>query len=323
MMDNPLRRIRNLIKRRLVRPAFELFQRLGVNVTPVHFYSEIPNISELRSGDSWRRAYDLSSLPSRSPSEQLELLGEWLDPHLWRAQEGRIYEQAMSSEGSEGFGPVEAYVLYAFVIHHCPSRIVQVGGGVSTSIMLQALEQQDLSGGHDVRLTCIEPFPSEFLRDLHNDGRIELVEERAQDLDAVALLGSCGAGDLLFVDSSHTTVPGSDVNRIILEWLPSLPPGVWIHFHDIYIPFDYAPGILTRNLFFHRESVLLQAFLTCNHRFQVELSLSLLHHRQQGRLKALLGAMYDPRPMRFGLEEDSDGHFPSSTYLRSSAGSRP
>jgi len=310
------RRLRHFLKQRLARPLFERFQRIGISVTPVHFYSEVPNIHRLRASTCWRRPYDLSAIPARNLEQQLALVQGWVD----QANPGRgkrAYEQAINEQGAEGFGPVEARVLYGFVRRERPTRVIQIGCGVSTSIIMQASVDQNVAGAKGVlpTITCVEPYPSRFLRRLGEQGSIDLVTERAQDWDPTRALEELESGDLLFVDSTHTTVPGR-VNRIILEWLPSLNQGVWVHFHDIYFPYDFEPGILSRSLFFPRESILLQAFLTCNYRFTVEVSLSLLHHERTEGLSSILGTEYRPRPMEDGLELRSDGHFPSSTYLR-------
>lgn len=310
------RAAKDFVKRCLVRPAFEMFQRVGVNVTPAHFYSEIPRIAELRATTSWREPYDLSALHTRAYVEQLALLEKWLSPHLARAVRDDVWQRAIASQGSEGYGPVEAHVLYCFAAAERPRRVLQVGCGVSTAVLLQALCGHAGTLQNSPEITCVEPFPSDYLHALDKEGRIDLVVEKAQDWDPSPNLAELREGDLLFVDSTHTTVPGSDANRIILEWLPSLSPGVWVHFHDIYFPYDYAPGILTRNLFFGRESLLLQAFLSCNRRFRVAASLSLLHHERQEALRNLLSEIYRPRAMNFGVEEGDDGHFPSSTYIR-------
>ena len=53
---------------------------------------------------------------------------------------------------------------------------------------------------------------------------------------------------MLFVDATHTVKPGSEVNRIILDVLPRLDAGVFVHFHDIYFPYDYQRGLLSSEL---------------------------------------------------------------------------
>jgi hypothetical protein len=49
-------------------------------------------------------------------------------------------------------------------------------------------------------------------------------------------------GDVLFIDSSHILMPGSDVDLLLNRVLPRLPAGTLIHIHDIFLPFDYPPA---------------------------------------------------------------------------------
>ena len=112
----------------------------------------------------------------------------------------------------------------------------------------------------------------------------------------------------------ESTNPGSEVNRVILEVLPRLKPGDWAHFHDIYFPYDYQRGLLSDDLFFCNESVLLQAFLSNNPRYSIRASLSMLHYARPDELQAAL-PNYDPAGNDHGLK-GSDGHFPASSYLQ-------
>ena len=89
-------------------------------------------------------------------------------------------------------------------------------------------------------------------------------------------------GDLLFIDSTHAVRPGSEVNYLIHEVLPRLKPGVWVHFHDIYFPYDYARDTLDGDMLFPQESTLLYAFLTGNDHFKVEASLSIPYGATHG-----------------------------------------
>lgn len=315
------RRVRDILKQRAARPLFELLQSMGVNVTPAHFYSEIPNIRVLRSNPERLRAYGFAAIQGANLGQQLETLREWFLDKPRSGDANDLYAEVVAEQNEGGgFGPIESRVLSAFVRSVNPRKIVQVGGGVSTGVIVRALRDSRLrtSGHLDARpqLLCVEPFPSDYLSNLERDGRIKLVAEPAQDWNWQRSVTELEPGDLLFIDSTHTTVPGSEVNRIILEWLPQLKAGVWVHFHDIYFPYDHSPGLLNRTLFFHRESVLLQAFLTCNQRFRIAASLSMLHHGRSDELGRLLGSHYGPRPMREGVECEAGGDFPSSTYLR-------
>jgi Methyltransferase domain len=94
-----------------------------------------------------------------------------------------------------------------------------------------------------------------------------------------------GAGDLLFIDSTHTVKPGSEVNRFVLEVLPRLDEGVLVHFHDIYFPYEYARNFLSGDLFFPGETSLLYAFMLNNPKFRIDLCLSMLHYAAPGAMK--------------------------------------
>jgi hypothetical protein len=122
----------------------------------------------------------------------------------------------------------------------------------------------------------------------------------------------------LFVDSTHTVKPGSEVNKIILEILPRLQKNVWVHFHDIYFPYDYKRNILSGDLFFWLESTMLHAFLINNPGYKIMASLSMLHYSLPGGLKKLI-PKYDPEINDNGLKKQpGEGtHFPSALYLQS------
>ena len=119
---------------------------------------------------------------------------------------------------------------------------------------------------------------------------------------------------LLFIDSTHTVKPGSEVNYLILEVLPRLPTGSWVHFHDIYFPYDYPRNMMTTNLVFPNESVLLHAFLTDNQKYTLRASLSMLHYEKSSDLQSFL-PNYRPSKNLHGMAA-SEGDFPSSVYLQ-------
>jgi hypothetical protein len=231
------------------------------------------------------------------------LITEWPTLDVYGAADR---EQA---EGG-GYGVIEACVLHAFIRRHRPRRIVQVGCGLSTSVMLRAATLAE----YRPELTCVEPYPSAYLAAAANDGRITLIKQPAERVPRETLT-KLGKGDMLFVDSTHTVRPGSEVNRIILDILPRLDAGVFVHFHDIYFPYDYPRGVMSSELFFNAESTLLHAFLINNAHCRIVLSLSMLHYAAPERMKAYL-PMYDPQANDDGLRSSQGAHFPSATYLQ-------
>jgi len=70
---------------------------------------------------------------------------------------------------------------------------------------------------------------------------------------------------------------GSDVNFIFFEILPLLKPGVVVHFHDMFYPFEYPREWLLKGMFWN-EAYLLRAFLMFSPRFEILLFNSYLNH---------------------------------------------
>jgi hypothetical protein len=304
------RRLRNLGKGSLHR-LFEVGQRVGVDVLPRHFYSSVPDLRALQGSAHWRRALTMVGVDGADPDRQLEFVAECCTEAICRRlARGDIASHAIHANGEPGFGPVEADFLYAFVASKRPKKVVQVGSGMSTAVILLAAREHELP----IEVVCVEPYPNKFLTTTARSGAIRLIPEKAQ-LVALEEFLALGEGDLFFVDSTHTVQPGSEVNRIILEVLPRLPAGVHVHFHDITFPYDYTRGLLTGDFFFPGESTLLHAFLVNNARVSVSASLSMLHYQRPTELRRFL-PNYVPRPSSDGLDvPGEEGHFPSSAYL--------
>lgn len=222
-----------------------------------------------------------------------------------------VHGSAARMNGETGLGPIEAIVLYCFIRAVRPKKVVQVGAGVSTAIMLLALGDEHASS----HIVAIDPFPTPLLEKAHAEGKIELRKEGAQETPPEVFTG-LGPGDLLFIDSTHTVKPGSEVNYLMLEVLPRLKKGVYVHFHDIYFPYDYQRNLLSDGLFFHNESTLLHAFLIGNQDYRIAVSLSMLHYAAPDAIRRLVPS-YRPQPNDDGLRktDSPDGHFPSSIYL--------
>lgn len=304
--------VTNAIKRLLAR-AFAVGQRLGVDILPRHFYSEIPDLRKLRQSSHWRKPFSMIDVPGADPDGQLAFVRSLLtDEVRRRVARGDIYATASARNGEPGYGPVEADVLYAFVFTQKPRRIIQIGCGVSTAVCLLAASE----AGYRPAITCVEPYPNAFLNDAARAGDITLIPKPAETLD-YSFLADLAAGDLFFVDSSHTLGPAGEVTRIVLEMLPRLAAGVRVHFHDIWFPYDYSGGILDGELFFWHETALLHAFLVCNRRTRILASLSTLHYARRAELAQLIPT-YKPRTETDGLATSS-GHYPSSIFLQINA----
>ena len=166
------------------------------------------------------------------------------------------------------YGHYDAFMLYGMLREARPKRIIEVGSGFSSAAMLD-LNERVLGGG--VAFTFIDPDMARLkpLLRAGDAGRVTLIEKKVQDvpLEAFAALGE---NDVLFIDSSHVSKIGSDVNRLFFDVLPSLAPGVLIHIHDVAGNLDYPREWLEEGRAWN-EQYLLRAFLMNNAAYRIEL----------------------------------------------------
>lgn len=153
-----------------------------------------------------------------------------------------IEAHAAAFETIEGDGPpdprwrqgwfprLDAAAAYAMVRRLRPRRIVEVGSGHSTRFLARAVAD----GGIGTRITCVDPAPRAALAGLG----VDHVACPAHAADP-ALFRTLGPGDVLFIDSSHVLMPGSDVDHLLNRAWPLLPAGAVVHFHDVFLPDDY------------------------------------------------------------------------------------
>jgi hypothetical protein len=128
------------------------------------------------------------------------------------------------------FPRLDAAMAYAIVRRHRPARILEVGSGHSTRFLARAVADAGLA----TQFVAIDPAPRAALGGLR-------VEWLPQTVPACGLepFQRLVSGDLLFIDSSHILMPGTDVDFLFNEVLPILPAGVLLHLHDIFLPDDY------------------------------------------------------------------------------------
>lgn len=128
------------------------------------------------------------------------------------------------------FPRLDAAAAYTMVREAKPRRIVEVGSGHSTRFLARAVAD----GGLSTRITAIDPEPRATISGLN----VEFISSKVENVGK-SPFAELGAGDILFIDSSHQLKPGSDVEFLVNEVLPGLAAGVRVHFHDIFLPDDY------------------------------------------------------------------------------------
>jgi predicted O-methyltransferase YrrM len=172
----------------------------------------------------------------------------------------------------------DAIVLYSMLRHRQPRRIVEIGSGFSSAIML---DTNDRFCDRNITMTFIDPFPQRLLSLLTEDdlSRHEVVSDVVQTVP-MERFTSLGPDDVLFIDSSHVAKVGSDVVHLVTSVLPRLRTGVRVHFHDVFWPFEYPEAWIREGRAWN-EDYLLKAFLQFNVAFKILLFNSYLaeHHR--------------------------------------------
>ena len=262
------------------RDAFPAWEKHGFHVTPVHFYQPIPDTRSLPE-TMWDRPSKLVGIDVNE-ALQLDLLRKefpkFRDEYS-QLPTTPIGEAPRFYLNNSLFGGIDALVAYCMVRHFQPRLIIETGSGFSSLLLAEAAAKNNVAS-----LICIEPFPQKFLK-VGFPGLDRLIEKKVQDVD-LEFFSQLQSGDILFIDSSHTVKIGSDVNYLLLEVLPRLKPGVIIHVHDIFLPFEYPRDWVMEEFRFWTEQYLLQAFLTFNSEFEVLMANNYLSHYYATDLKA-------------------------------------
>jgi hypothetical protein len=256
----------------------------GLHVVLKTFYSPIPELDELPDGALDRVSplagveFDLDAQLAWLERELAATMREFRPPPAGDAPAG-VY-----ALGTASYTQLDATVLYGTIRRLRPRRVIELGSGSSTLVIAQAL-RANAAEGSVARLDVYDPYPGVVTEGL--PGLSALHRVRAQDVP-VAAFEELRQGDVLFVDTTHTVKLGSDVNFVILDVLPRLAPGVTVHVHDIFLPYEYPRQWLEDFALFWNEQYLLQAFLAGNRDWELLCAVAALTRDRQERFAALL-----------------------------------
>lgn len=242
-----------------------------------NYYSPIVLVSDIKKRESeiWSKAEKegISGIDLRT-DEQIELLGiltKYYGELPFKSEKqntNRYYFENAFYSYTDGI------VLYSMIRHFNPKRIIEIGSGFSSALML---DTNDLFFDSKIDLTFIEPYPERlYLQMTEADKLHSIIIQTDVQLVPLSDFEKLQRGDILFVDSSHVVKTDSDVNYIIFEILPVLQSGVLIHFHDIFYPFEYPKEWVLRGHNWN-EDYFLKAFLMYNQNFKIRLFSSYLH----------------------------------------------
>jgi hypothetical protein len=242
-------------------------------IAPGLFYSPLPAIADVRAQSERIFSAGEPHLPGidLSVSSQLQHLHAFAtyralfpyrnEPNRSEAADGLRYYLH-----NNYFGYADSFILFAMLNMYRPRRIIEVGSGFSSAVML---DTNEYFLDRSVSLTFIEPYPARLQSLLRNEDN-ERASILVQPVQQVPLerFSELQEDDILFIDSSHVGKIGSDVNWLFAEVLPRLNAGVIVHFHDIFYPFEYPERWVYEGRAWN-EAYMLRTFLQHNDAYSI------------------------------------------------------
>jgi len=275
-----------LTLQRILNNILAMPKMLYLQVPPGHFYSPIPSVADLRKS---QRTIWPETMPENLPGiklnfdEQVKLLDEFMPFYKELPFEQRKVSGLRYYFENPMYGYSDAVFLYCMMRKLKPRNIIEIGSGFSSCVMMDVNE---FYLDDKAAITFIEPFPSKLISLMKgNDKRqYRVLRKRLQDCE-LAEFSALQENDILFVDSTHIMKANSDVNQLLFKILPLLNKGVYIHFHDIFYPFEYTKEwVLDGGAW--NEAYALRAFLQYNHSFKIVLFNTFLEHFLKERFEA-------------------------------------
>ncbi len=232
-----------------------------------HYYSPIPDKSEVLSYIDSRKPLNksLSGIDLKEEN-QLELIHEYRHFYKELPFPEKQQQDCRYFYENDWYSYSDAIFLYSFLRKHKPKRIIEIGSGFSSAVILDTIER---FFSHRPEVTFIEPYPDRLksLLRSQDEGKVTIIEKKIQEV-SLELFSSLESGDFLFIDSSHVVKCGSDLQLLFFEILPLLPDGVFVHFHDVFYPFDYPSDWLKEGRYWN-ENYFLHAFLSYNYEWSI------------------------------------------------------
>lgn len=242
-----------------------------------HFYSPIISMDDIRRRELeiWKNVSKdgISGIELRT-EEQKKLVQQFTKYYKELPFKSEKQNNVRYEFGNDFYSYTDGIVLYLMIRHFEPKRIIEIGSGFSSAIML---DTNQLFFNNQIDLTFIDPYP-ERLFSLMTEGDRKQAKVIESDVQLIALdvFEKLQAGDILFIDSTHVSKTGSDVNYILFEILPLLKSGVLIHFHDVFYPFEYPKEWVFKG-FNWNEDYILRSFLMYNNNFEIILFADYIH----------------------------------------------
>ena len=264
---------------------------MDIGCLPVltNFYQPIPDLKDLERRNVFDKVSYLRGLIWDPPKhlENLRELSTFADECEWPNEPDAEQGQFYLNNGRFSYGC--ASILHCLIRKNKPSRIIEIGSGYSSRVIAAALLANIAEDNqYTPEYTIIDPYSPIDISKFPFPKNTKLLKTQVETVD-LSVFQELQANDILFIDSSHVSKIGSDVNFEILEILPVLNNGVYIHFHDIELPYEYSKVYATNPKFrvFWTEAYLLQAFLSYNRHYEIFLPVCYIQRNHKEEFKTL------------------------------------
>jgi hypothetical protein len=236
----------------------KIFYKTGIFPITDHYYEPLFKTDNL---GPWVERH-LPGINFRT-EEQLQLLASWNFNSEIKAIPFDNPGGLTYYYNNDTYNMGDGEILFSMIRHFKPRKIIEVGCGMSSLQIRNAIQKNDNGCEH----ICIEPYERPWLEQLN----VQIIRKKVEELP-LEYFQQLEENDIFFIDSSHMIRPQGDVLFEFLQVLPTLKKGVLVHIHDIYTPKDY-PDLWIKDLNrFWNEQYLLEAFLSCNEKFKIVLS---------------------------------------------------
>jgi hypothetical protein len=250
--------------------ANAIFYEYGYHLLKRHYYVSIPEKAEIDIQRKWQpsQMVGVNTDSKKYLAFAKDTFGAFSDEFSSRFP---LHRKTQNPTDffliNEVFMAGDAHAYYSFLRKYKPKKLIEVGGGSSSLIALQAItKNKEEDPNYSPSYTIIEPYPPEWMKK-GNPLISKVIEKKVQEVP-LSVFEELGEGDILFIDSTHIVIPGGDVIYEICEILPRLKPGVFVHIHDISLPHHYPSTYADRH-YYWTEQYLLQAFLSYNSNFEI------------------------------------------------------
>jgi predicted O-methyltransferase YrrM len=276
---------------------YAYFYRQNSHHRPGHFYSPVVNLDELeaRQDQIWAADRSLPGIDLNTAKQQA-----FLGPLETAARQIPFAEHPNQSGfryyfDNKTYAHADGLVLFSILMEFRPKRVIEVGSGFSSALML---DTNDKFLNNSIHFTFIEPNPDMALNSLlrKEDYKNADVKKALVQQVAPEIYRTLGENDVLLIDNSHVAKTGSDVTYVMTEILPRLNKGVLVHIHDIFFPFEYPKDWLLDLKLNWNEIYMVHNFLLFNDHFEIIFFSDQMYQQMSSEYRSRIPLFFKDRP---------------------------